>query len=183
MARELTAGMQAEVQAASLRPVVFYEGEFASGTLRLWSGLGTKSWNGQSWLAAGNLLGISEIAETAEIRSVAFTCSLSGNISALIAIALAEARLGKPGKVWFGTLDASGAVTADPYLAFSGRLDVPTIDDAGAACTIAIRYESRLADLQRSRERRWTHDDQQIDHPGDRFFEYQEGLVGQVLLW
>lgn len=183
MARELTAGMQAEVQAASLRPVVFYEGEFASGTLRLWSGLGTKSWNGQSWLGAGNLLGVSEISETADIRAVAFTVSLSGDVSALISLALAEARLGKPGKVWFGTLDAAGAVTTDPYLAFSGRLDVPTIDDAGAACTIAIRYESRLADLQRPRERRWTHEDQQIDYPGDMFFEYQESLVDQVLIW
>jgi hypothetical protein len=176
--------MQAEVQAPSLRPVLFYEGEFANGTLRLWSGIGTKSWNGQSWIGAGNLLGISEISETAEVRAVAFTCSLSGNVGPLIAIALAEARVGKPGKVWLGTLDASGAVTADPYLAFEGRLDVPHIEDAGAGgCTISMRYESHLADLQRARERRWTHEDQQIDYPGDRGFEYVESLVDQVLVW
>ena len=184
MARELTAGMQAEVQAPVLRPVVFYEGEFAGGTLRLWSGLGTKAWNGESWLGAGQLLGVSEIAETSEIRSVAFTCTLSGNVGSLISLALANAQLGKAGKVWIGTLDASGTVTADPYLAFEGMLDVTRIDDAGAAgCTISMRYESHLADLQRTRERRYTHEDAQIDYPGERGFEYLETLMDQVLTW
>jgi len=441
MARDLTSGMQAEVQAPVLRPVIFYEGEFSTGTLRLWSGLGTIAWNGQTWTGAGNAIGFSEIAETADIRAAGMTVSLSGNVSSLIAAALAEARYGKPGKVWLGcvgdetlesgtaqagstntltlaagasgeinahankllrltggagsaqersvftydsvtkvatvspgwrvnlvarseeidqwtdggaavtanafadpngdvtidtltddsaavyeyrnrlitvpndsatyvieclvrkdlaathrcgfninlsggaptvsatarfaldgiglnnctmtdrgdgyylfqstiTNNASGntsltinaypatsptktggdvvtavgsmsigwvhirrstdaddyikttaaavalpdatttyevidknGIVADPYLAFVGRLDVPVIDDAGASCVISMQYESRLIDLQRTRERRWTHEDQQIDFPGDLGFEYVTSLPDQVLIW
>jgi len=183
MARDLTSGMQTEVQAPVMRPVFFFEAEFASGFLRLWSGLGTIPWNGQTWTGAGNAIGISEIAETADIRAAGVTASLSGNVSSLIAAALAEARYGKPGKVWLGAMDASGAIIADPYLVFSGRLDVPVIDDAGESCIISMQYESRLIDLQRTRERRWTHEDQQIDFPGDLGFEYVTSLPDQVLIW
>src|SRR3990172_2864611 len=181
MARNLTAGMQAEVQAGTLRPVIFYEGEFASGMLRLWSGVGTISWNGQSWQGAGQLLSITGVTETSDVRAAPMTVTLSGNVSALLATALTEARLGKPGKVWLPAPGAAGAIIADPYLAFSGRLNVPKIDDAGEQCAISITYESRLIDLQRARVRRWTHEDQQIDFPGDLGFEYVSGLPDQVI--
>jgi hypothetical protein len=175
--------MQTEVQAGTLRPVIFYEGEFASGTLRLWSGLGSISWNGQSWQGAGNLLSISAVTETADVRAAPMTVMLSGNVSALIATALAEARLGKPGKVWLGATNEAGAIIVDPYLAFSGRLNVPKIEDAGEQCAISITYESRLIDLQRARARRWSDEDQQIDFPGDLGFEYVSGLPEQVIEW
>lgn len=397
MARDLTAAMQAQAVAARVRPVLFYEGEFSTGFLRLWSGLGTISWDSKTWTGAGNLLAVSEITETTEVRAVGITCQLSGMPSSLISTALAAARHGLPGKVWLGllqpeaylslpgeagdfastpdsaalditgdidirckaagtdwspstqrelvaknttdssqfsylfrlntsgyltlywsengttlklqtsseivptsdgtikwvratldvdngaggysirfyysddgnawtqlgttktaagvtsifsgtgvvrvgargntslgpfdgkiyyaeirngidgdpvaifdphfivgttgsmptgerwTINQSGspvaeviqqdAVIADPYLAFDGRLDVPVIDDAGDTCTIAISYESRLIDLEKARERRWTHDDQQIDFAGDLGFEYVPGLPDQVLTW
>lgn len=82
----------------------------------------------------------------------------------------------------YEVIDKNGIV-ADPYLAFVGRLDVPVIDDAGASCVISMQYESRLIDLQRTRERRWTHEDQQIDFPGDLGFEYVTSLPDQVLIW
>jgi len=183
VSRALTAEMQAQVDAPQLLPVIFFEGEFASDTLRLWSGVGEISWNGQTWRGAGQLMGISRVSETSDVRAAPIQASLSGNVSPLIATALAEARLGKPGKVWLGCLDASGAIVADPYLVFSGRLDVPKISDSAEECTISITYESRLVDLQRSRERRWTHEDQQIGFPGDLGFEYEATLPEQVLLW
>ena len=183
MSRELTAGMVAEVTASKLRPVIFYEGEFASGTLRMWSGVGAITWNSSSWAGAGSLLTVSEMTETADVRAAGFTCTLSGVSSAIIAVALAEGRLGKPGKVWLGMMDGDGAVIADPYLAFSGRLDVPSIDDSGETTAVSISYESRLIDLQRSRERRWTHEDQQIDFPGDLGFAFVSSMPDQVLEW
>lgn len=183
MARDLAAGVITEVDAATLRPVLFYEGVFTGGTLRLWSGVGTISWNSQSWVGAGNLLGISDITETADLRAEGITLSLSGLSSTTIAIALAQARLGLAGSVWFGVMTAAGAVIADPYLAFKGKLDVPTIEDNGDTCVISVSYEHQLVDLERPRIRRFTHEDQQIDHPGDLGFEYMSGLQEQVLEW
>lgn len=183
MGRDLTAGVKAELEAGSLRPVLFYEGVFTGGTLRLWTGVGPISWNGQTWTGAGNLMGVSPPTETIDVRAQGITCTLSGMPSSLISTALGQARLGQAGKVWLGVMDAAGAVIADPYLAFEGRLDVPGIEDAGASCTISVNYESRLIDLQRPRERRWTDDDAQIDFAGDRGFEYVPALQDQVLTW
>jgi hypothetical protein len=43
--RDLAAAQLAMITAAAKRPVLFFEGEFSGGTLRLWSGVGTISWN------------------------------------------------------------------------------------------------------------------------------------------
>jgi len=68
VSRDLTVSLAAAFTAQSLRgPVLFFEGEFSDGTLRLWSGLGPISWNGHTWTGAGNLLGMSEVKETAGI--------------------------------------------------------------------------------------------------------------------
>ena len=58
MNRNATAAFVAALSDQDLRPVIFFEGEFASGWVRLWSGLGDVSWNGRTWSGAGSLLGI-----------------------------------------------------------------------------------------------------------------------------
>lgn len=182
MSRNLSADTLAAIAAGALRPVVFYEGQFNSGTLRLWSGVTDMVWNSVTWRGAGDLLSVSELRESSEIRADGLTLSLSGLNPDIISAALGQAQR-LPGKVWIGALDANNAVIADPFLAFEGRLDVPDIIDDGETCTVTVSYESRLIDLERPRERRITHEDQQIDYPGDRFREYVAGLPDQVIVW
>jgi hypothetical protein len=45
MNRNATAAFVAALSDQDLRPVIFFEGEFASGWVRLWSGLGDVSGN------------------------------------------------------------------------------------------------------------------------------------------
>lgn len=184
MTRDVHASSQAELAAVFKRPVLFYEGEFAgSQFLRLWSGVGEKTWDSKTWTGAGNLLGCSEIKETAGTVAESVTVSLSGMPSELIALVHLHAQHGLPGSVWLGFLNAAEAVVADPYLAFKGRLDVPDIVDNGDDCVISITYEGFLVDLKRPRVFRWDHETQQIFHPGDRGFEYVAALQDQVLEW
>lgn len=183
MARNLTAALLAALQAGTVRPVVFYEGEYSTGTLRLWSGVGPFTWNAQTWTGVGQMLGVAPIEEGSDVRAVGFSVSLSGEASVLLSANLSAARNGLPGRVWIGALDSAGTVIADPFRAFDGRFDVPDIFVEGSACTITARYESRLIDLDRPRERRYTHEDQQIDYPGDRGFEYVPGLQDAQIVW
>lgn len=180
MARDLTSGMQAAVVAKSLTPIFFYEGEFSGGTLRLTSAAGI-TWNGQIW-AAGHLIGIGAIEETTEIRASGLQITLGFDASVL-QTALAQVRSGKPGRVWIGVLDSSGAIIADPYLAFEGRLDVSDIVMGGEVCTVQIAYESRLIDLERARERRYTTEDQHIEYPDDTGFDGVPALQEAQTLW
>jgi len=181
--RDLTSGMTAAVQAGTVRPALLYEGEFDNGSggsafVRLWSGLGTLTWNGQSWAGAGNLLGISEVRESTSLRANAFEVWLTGVSQTLVATALASARKNRSGKLWLALFNAGDFTTpiADPYLLKKGRFDTIPIDDAGTASKITARYEDRLAALGIPRERRYTTADQALRAPGDRGFEYVEAL-------
>lgn len=181
--RDLTGAMQTALAADKLRPVLFYEGQFASGTLRLWSGVGDFSWNGYTWAGAGQLLGMTPIAETSDVRATGITLSLSGMPATLLSVVLSNARHGYEGTVWLGLLDSAGAIIADPFISFKGRLDVPAIEEAGEGCTISISYESRLIDLDRARDRRYTHEDQSIDYPLDLGFEYVPSIQNAQINW
>lgn len=141
MSRDLTAALLAEITAVSLRPVLFYEGEFTGGTLRLWSGLASISWNSQTWLGAGNLLAISEIEETSEIRAAGVTVALSGLNTSIISAALAQARQGLAGRVWIGGLGRAG------YLDLPGVADnyASTPDSAAFAFTTAFEVVAKIA--------------------------------------
>lgn len=185
--RDFTAGMDTAVQAAVVYPAILYEGEFESGGvpayLRLWSGVGSLSYDGDTYTGGGSLLGISEIAERSGIEAVGFSVTVSGMDSAAISIALQSIRQGKPGSLWLGCLDATGALIADPYLLQRGKFDIAVIDRTGPTCTITANYESQLIDLFRPRERRYTHEDQQLDYAGDLGFEYVPSLQDAQLVW
>ena len=183
MARNVTAAVATALNAVTVRPAVFFEGVYSTGTLRLWSGIGSITWNGYSWTGAGQMLGIAPVGEVSEIRAVGFAVSLTGDASALLSINLGAARQGLAGRVWLGLFDSAGALIADPFKTFEGRLDVPEILDEGERCTISVRYESRLIDLDRARERRYTHEDQQIDYAGDLGFAFVPSLQDMQIMW
>lgn len=86
--------------------------------------------------------------------------------------AILEEVLGEPG----GLID-------EPYCLFKGLCDIGEIDVDPAKPAVRIRYRSRIADLERARERRSTHEDQQIEFPGDMFYQYTGALSDAVINW
>lgn len=190
--RDLDAAIISALQSGLLRPCIFFEGEFVqSGSpsnlpayLRLWSGVGPKDWGGYTWTGAGAKIGVSAITETREIQAQGFSVQLTGMDSALISTALQNVRQGKPGSIWLGFLDTDGvALIAEPYKLQRGKLDVSVIEDSGDTCTIAVQYESSLVDLERPRNRYYTHEEQQIEHPGDEGFRQVPSLQDKELIW
>lgn len=183
MARALIAALEAEIQKAALQPIFFVQLEVATSTVRVWSGVGTLTWNGQTWTGIGQLGMISPVTETTETRAEGIILTLSGVDPTLLGYALTEIRHGKDAKVWLGAMDDAGAVLADPYLSFAGKVDTASIDEGGEAAQIQITVESRLIEMHRPRDRRWTYEDQQMDYPGDLGFEYVAGLQELNLVW
>lgn len=186
--RELTAAMLAAIAASTVRPAIFYEGEFvdsggAAAYLRFWTGVGSVTWDSKTWTGGGQLLSISQLEETTDLKAVGFSVVLSGMPSAVISTALSYTRQGKPGKLWLGLFDASGSLLADPYPLRRGRFDIAPIEDNGETCTISAQYEDRLIDLERPRDRRYTHEDQQLDYPGDLGFEFVPSLQNMDITW
>jgi hypothetical protein len=183
MSRTITPAVLAELAAGVVRPAIFVESQFPSGYLRLWSGLGEITWGGRTWAGAGTLLNVGAIEETTDVVATGTTVTLSGIPTDLVSLCISDARQGLPGQIYLGFLTAAGAVIAEPVMAFAGRLDVPTIMDGADRCEIQITYESRLIDLNRAREWRYTHESQQQISPGDRGFEYVAGLQEREIRW
>lgn len=181
--RTMTPATLAALIAQDLQPVMLFEGVFPAGTVRLWTGLGDVVWNSQTWTGAGTLIGVSEIEETTDVVASGITVALSGVAPQSVALAITDAQQGLPGKIWIGLLDAAGAIIVDPVEVFAGRLDVPQVTDGTESCTITISYESRLIDLSRAREFRYTHESQQALFPGDKGFEYVAGLQQKEITW
>lgn len=180
--RGLSAGNAAQAAASVKRPCVLFAGEFASGWLRLWSGVGDLAWGGYTWQGAGELLEVSALSESDEVVSRGVQVSLTAS-SSIVSAALGSARQGKPGRVYLGFVDAAGALVADPVMLFEGRLDVPEIEPGTDTCTVTIAYEDELAALDRPLIRRYTPEDQKLDDATDRGFEFVTALQDVSVAW
>lgn len=183
MARGMSAAFITAISQQDLRPALFFEGQFPSGYLRLWSGLGGIVWNSLTWTGAGTLLGISTIEETGDVVAQGASIALSGVPVDLVALCITDAQQGLAGKLWLGLLATDGTVIADPVQAFAGRLDVPEISDGMDTCTITISYESRLIDLNAARSFRYTDESQKQLYPGDLGFQYVTTIQDKDIVW
>jgi hypothetical protein len=185
--RQIDAATGAAVVAPVVRLALLVELQFASGTSRLWSGLGDFAWNGVTFAGVGDLLGVSAIEETAEVRSVGTTLQLSGlPTSAIGMLAETERWQNRIARLWLAVFEADGITLAgEPVPLARARMDQLSYEE-GETATFTLTLESRLADLERPRVRRYTNADQQAEYPGDRGFEFVESVAAgkkEVVGW
>lgn len=183
MARSLTTAFKNHIAGASVTPILLFYADFPSGAVRAWTGYGNLVWGGDTYTGVGDLGGVDRVEESTDQSAKGIVFTLAGIPSALITIALADAYQGRTCSLWLGAMDSAGAVIADPYLFFSGRMDVMEIEDSGETARIRLTGENRLIDLNRPRARRYTHEDQQIDYAGDLGLEYVAGLQDKKIYW
>lgn len=183
MPRPLTAAFISAITAGQVFPALLFRGEFMSGNVLLWTGLGQIVVGGEEYTGSGTLLGIDAVEETAAIQANGTKITLSGISSAAVSLALQEPYQGRPVEILLALFDASNTLIADPSILFSGRADQMILSDEGTTCTIVLTAENRLLDLQRARIRRYEHQDQKIDYPTDRGFEYVSVIQDVPLKW
>ena len=182
MTRSITSNMLTQFSAKEVELFLALKLNFDSGTIALWTGYGDITFGSQSYTGAGTLLGFSVVEETAEIAARGAQVTLDGIETSIVSLALQEPYQGRKALIYLGAL-SSGAVVADPTLIFDGRMDVMTIEDSGDTCTISLTLESRLIDLERSRVRRYTTEDQKVNFSNDKGFDYVADLTDKQVNW
>lgn len=183
MARGLTAGMITELTADTVRPILLFEWVAYGSTIRYWSGRGDLSWDSKTWLGNSVFKGIGPVSESKTIQAAGLSIMLAGEPSSIVSLQLNSTRTGQVGKLWLGFLNASGAVISTPYEFFSGQLSESNLNDGAKESTLELVFESDLIILEKSSGKRYTHEDQQIDYPGDLGFEYVPQLEDFTGYW
>jgi len=208
MARNISTALEEASAKTVVFPIIFVEAEFDSGTTRMWSGVGDLVWDSKTWTGGGSLLNVSSIEETTEFKAIGTRVSLSGIPSELLSIALQEDYQGRTLRVYLGAFEVDYAfltqengsyilkedsdfisvftdqdIVAEPIVIFSGRMDIMTIGEAGNTSSIEVTVENRLIDFERTRERRYTSEDQKIDYPSDKGFEFVSSIQDTEIVW
>ena len=183
MSRTLTTAMSNATTASVVRPIFLIKMAFDSDTLNIWNGVGDLTFDSATYSGLGDLLAISQIDESSDISAKGINVTLTGLKSSFLSLALNEDYQGRALTVYLGAFDSTGSLIADPVVVFSGFMDVMTITESGDSSTISLAVENKLIAFERTKERRYTPEDQKIDFPNDRGFEYVADTARQEIIW
>lgn len=173
MTRGISTIVSNAVVAKQLDPIFAIEMFFDGGTIRLWTGYGTAVLDGvNSFTGAGQLLSITDVEETAEIKASGITVVLNGISSSIIALALDEPYQGRVCKMYFGVMSPTPSIVE----MFSGYMDQMLIRENSETCDVILNVENKLINLERAKILRFSHNDQVARFPGDLGLEFVESL-------
>lgn len=183
MSRPLTSGMQAAIAAPKMNPFLLFEATLADNSVvRYWTGRGTIQWNGFNWLGTGQLIKITAVQETVDLKTQDVTVSVNGVPTSMVTLVEQSLRNGKPGVVRIGALDDDGNIIASPRVWFRGKLDGAQTDETDLENPVCnLRYSDDLAGLRVPNERRFTLAQHQEDYSGDRFLELMPVAQDRVI--
>jgi hypothetical protein len=204
--RDITSEMSAALSAANVAGVCYLaELYFDSGTVYIWSGVGTLEWGEKSFIGGGNLVGISEIRENQGLEATGLVCALSGVNPSLLSLALTERQRGRPFKLYLGiytarsyvlTEDGGFVLTEDggrvvleselvdePYRVFNGLMDTMDIVTDGSSATINLNVESIMLTGRKPKQRRYTNEEQRKYYVNDKGLEFIPSLQDKEIVW
>ena len=187
MTRDISATLATRSQDEVVQPIAFVEAVFDSGTLRLWTGWGdlVNPADGNTYSGSGDLLSFSDIRESLDLSAEGFEITLSGidaTDGSPLDSALTENYQGRSITIWIG-LFYEGSVVSDPIVGFSGFMDVLSIKDSGTTISIAMSAEHELVSFKRTKVRRYTPEDQKINHPTDKGFDFVPTIQELNVTW
>src|SRR6056297_3604265 len=176
--RDITTVVENALDDDVVYPFFAIELIFDSGPLRLWTGVGEATIDGDTYVGTGNLLSISSIEETTELAVRGATITLSGVPSEVISLALQSAYQGRVSNIYFGMFAKGSLLKEDGTFIlledgskiplesqetgltqiFSGYMDEMNIEEAPETSTIELKVENKLIDLERARTRRYTNE-------------------------
>lgn len=178
----MTARMAAAMQDGSPRGL-FVAIEHPDGTAYFTTGVGSRSWNGQTWSGVGQFGSITPIKHTSEISIQDIKFSLSG-VDMDIVNGLSDDVRNLSGEVWLYCLNYDDSVVPDPYQIVDSSLDYQTfIVDGDGKCTVEITAHSGFYTLSRAMQEAWTPENQKALFPTDTGLDMVPSLQNQNLQW
>ena len=181
--RGMTEAVETAVQQEQVARAVAVELDFASAPVRLTSATVPLVIGGETYLAVGQLGEIAAAEESTELKAGQITLALSGVPNDAIAASVTEPYQGRRCTCYEAVLDPeTGELLDDPVIFFRGRISQMNVE-LGQTARVQLVVENRLSGWDRPRLRRWTDEDQQRAHPGDRALEFVSATAEQEIVW
>jgi hypothetical protein len=178
MSRAINGSLLSALTAASVEPYLAIKLDFDTDPVYIWSGYGDKDIDGNTYLGAGHLLGVSGLDEVNDLSAKSVTLTLSGMNDTILQMALTENYQRRSCTIKLGEMGV-----ADTVVLFEGYMNTMSISDDGTTSNISLVVESKLINLERASNRRYTNDNHQARHAGDTFFAYVADLQDKEIIW
>lgn len=181
----------AELDQPNNQPAHLFEARFDAGdggTLYFTDSYRAIVWNGNTYTAAGHLLGFSNLTESAELRIADVQVQLAGVDQSMISQVLTKNYIDRQLLIYKAMFDrATQAIIVDPVPIHDGRMDEPVVSedpDAGT-CTVRIVSHDQFADFERRAGRHTNPQSQNLFFPNDRCFDLVAQNAGSqvTLTW
>lgn len=204
MSRDISSSLQVNLSDDVVYPFFAVELLFDNDeTLRLWTGQGSLSYQGNTWVGTGELLNIDAVEETTEMSAKGATITLSGVPSDVISLALSEPYQGRKCNIYFGMFSYGTLLTQSNvfilqqdgskiYLnesktslteVFTGYMDQMIIDEGAEASSITLTVENKLIILERPSATRFTAEYQKFKYPNDKGLDFIEDMQTKEIVW
>ena len=183
MPRDISAGMLTPLLGNNISPAFLVQLAFKTQTVFAWTGVGDLVFNGNTYLGVGDLGEISPVVEGTTVQADGMNLTLSGIDNNLLSECLTDIQLGAPVTVSLAFLDGNGNIFGTPFPCFVGQVDQPKIEIGMKTLSITLALESKLSDLGRANQRRYTSADQEARFPGDTICFAVEYLNDMALHW
>jgi len=157
--------------------------EFDSGTIRLWTGIDDLTISSESYTGAGQLLSISNVEESTDLKSAGLTVGITGMDTTVLNLALTENYQNRFITLYLGYVMGKTNEVAGTLVLFKGRMTTLSITDTPQGSTISINAENRLIDLDRPSNFRYTKESQNFLHNGDTGFNRVASLQDKEIVW
>lgn len=179
------------VKPAEVQPFFAVEANFevsgSSTNVRVWSGIGDLSLGGNTYVGVGELITISGVEETQDLKATSINITMSGitpaasEASNILNLALTAKYKNRDLNVYFGDRRSP----SNYLIAFAGFMDVMTINDDPENATINISVEHITSILARPTVLRHSKSQHRAisGNSSDSFYDFVTSLQDKEIIW
>lgn len=171
------------IRASEATGHVFVYFDHPEGEIRVWSGIGERTWLGETWSGIGGLGRVGGVEYTGELREHEVTIELSRVDMTLLGLASTGIQ-GRTVTVFLRWEKLDGRFFDDYLTMWKGLADYAVSSEAQRSgsvqtATLQIICRSPLADWRNAAGVAYTNEEQQVLYPGDTGFDRIPDLVNK----
>lgn len=153
-----------------------------SGAVRLWTGVGNRSWNSQTWVGAGEIGNIDRVTDSVDKADVGVELTLNYLDDDIRNEVNTTNPVGRDASIYLALTNVAAGTITDAYEIFTGFIDKIEILDGGNTGQLVVRLASELARLQRPRYFTLSDAHQKFLFSGDKGCEFATKM-DETIYW